>query len=150
MLKPEVKRDVSFMLFCILFVVLMGREYVHAHPVIRPIPEVYAVEPTPEKKPDPTPENIIAYIAEVFKPEGTAVVVKAINCFYSESGLRTDAYNWNPSSNSEDIGVAQVNLKYHPDVSKESMYDFQKNIDKAYRIYKSRKGFGAWYGKGCK
>jgi len=115
--------------------------------IIKPIPEVYAVEVTPTPTPEPTVENIVSYIAKVFRPEGTSVVVKAIDCFYSESGLRTEAYNWNPKSNTEDRGVAQINSVHK--LTPEQAHNFIKNIDKAYEIYKSRGNFSAWYGKGC-
>lgn len=151
-LKPEVQRDVWMLITFIAVVVLGGREWTHAHPVISPIPEAYASAPVPTPTPTPVPEpsaeNIIAYIAKTFAPEGTAVMVKAIECFYSESGLRTNAYNFN-SNGTDDRGVAQINSVHR--MSAGDAHNFTKNIDKAYAIYKSRgNNFSAWYGRGCK
>lgn len=95
----------------------------------------------------PTKTNIIAYIAKVFEPEGTAVQVRAIRCFYSESGLRTEAYNYN-TNGTEDRGVAQINSIHGMKTS--DAHNFKMNINKAYQIYKGRgSNFSAWYGKDC-
>jgi len=108
----------------------------------------------------PTPENIVSYIMKTWTPHGTpqekAEAVKAINCFYSESGLRAEAYNYNPPytdrngvyhEGTEDRGVAQINSIHG--MSKDDAHNYKKNIDMAYKIYK-RRGFTAWYGKLCK
>ncbi len=100
-----------------------------------------------EEENRPTKANIIAYIAKVFENEGTAVQVRAINCFYSESGLRTDAVSPTNKNGTIDRGVAQINSIHG--MKPEDAHDFKKNIDKAYQIYK-RRGFSAWYGKACK
>jgi len=103
----------------------------------------------------PTPKNselvdIVAYIAQVFEPEGKEVVVQAINCFYSESGLREDAVGQNTDEHrSKDHGVAQLNDYWHS-LTPQQKTDYKANIDKAYDIYKGRGGnFSAWYGKRC-
>ena len=106
---------------------------------------VYAKEPTPSPSPEPTLQNIIAYIVEVFEPEGKETVVWAINCFYSESGLRHDAYNYN-TNGTEDRGVAQVNSIHG--LTPDEAHDFRINIDTAYQVYK-RQGRAAWYGSRC-
>ena len=92
-------------------------------------------------------EQIVAYITKKFAPEGKHVVVQAINCFYSESGLRSNAVGVNRNG-SNDVGVAQINSIHG--MSTEDRMDYKKNIDKAYKIYKSRGNWSAWYGKGCK
>lgn len=105
-----------------------------------------ASTPLVEVTPAPKRSEIIAYIAKTFEPEGAQVMVKAVECFYSESGLRYNAVNTN-TNGTHDGGVAQIN-----DVHKmtlEDRMDYQKNIDKAYEIYKRRGNFSAWYGKLC-
>lgn len=112
----------------------------------------------PEKKLEATKANIVAYIMEVFGKYGTHVGVQAIQCFYSESGLRTDAYNHNPEKKdengnvirkaSEDRGVAQINSvhKYNP----QDMHDYRKNIDAAEKVFlRAGKTFNPWYGVLC-
>ena len=95
-------------------------------------------------------EVIVAYIARVFEPEGKDVVVKAINCFYSESGLRTKAVGQNKDVHkSKDWGVAQLNDYWH-NLTTDEKTEYKANIEKAYEIYKSRGNFSAWYGKLCK
>jgi len=94
--------------------------------------------------------EIVAYIAYKFEPEGKDVVVKAINCFYSESGLRSNAVGQNSDGpRSKDWNVAQLNDYWH-NLSEEEKTDYKANIDRAYQIYKGRGGnFSAWYGKLC-
>lgn len=109
-----------------------------------------AAEPTPTPAPPPTTANIVAYIAKKFEPEGKAVVVKAINCFYSESGLRAEAVGQNNDGpRSKDHGVAQLNDYWHKLTDREKT-DYIANIDRAYKIYKGRgNSFEAWYGRLC-
>lgn len=94
--------------------------------------------------------EIVAYIAYKFEPEGKDVVVRAINCFYSESGLRSNAVGQNNDApKSKDFGVAQLNDYWH-NLTEEQKTDYKANIDKAYDIYKGRgNSFEAWYGKLC-
>ena len=103
------------------------------------------VQPTPTQL-----EEIVAYITRVFEPEGKDVVVRAINCFYSESGLREDAVGQNKDVHkSTDHGVAQLNSYWHR-LTEEEKTDYKANIDRAYKIYKGRgDSFSAWYGKLC-
>lgn len=110
-----------------------------------------AFEEAPLASPTPSPittDVIVAEIARVFEPEGKHVVVQAINCFYSESGLRAEAINDKNTNGTTDAGVAQIN-----DVHKMSVkdrLDYKKNIAKAYQIYKGRgSNWSAWYGKLC-
>lgn len=96
---------------------------------------------------EPTKPNIVSYIMEVFGKYGTDVGVQAILCFYSESGLRTEAYNFN-NNGTDDRGIAQVNSihGYNP----KDLYDFRKNIDAAEQIYiRAGKTFTPWYGEMC-
>jgi len=113
--------------------------------------DVYASVPsTPTPTPEPTPselEEIVAYITRTFEPEGKDVVVEAINCFYSESGLRTDAYNFN-SNNTSDHSVAQINSVHIGRFGDGFTKDWKENIDTAYKIYKEQ-GWNPWYGKLC-
>lgn len=94
-------------------------------------------------------EEVISYITHVFEPEGKSVVVRAINCFYSESGLRPNAVGQNKDVHkSKDHGVAQLNDYWHK-LTEAEKTDYKANIDKAYKIYKGRGNFSAWYGKLC-
>jgi hypothetical protein len=110
---------------------------------------------TPTPTPTPTGptdlENIVAYIARVFEPEGKHIVVRAINCFYSESGLRENAVGQNSDGpKSKDHGVAQLNDYWHK-LSEAEKTEYKANIDRAYKIYKGRgNNFDAWYGRGCR
>lgn len=102
----------------------------------------------PEEKLSPTKENIVAYITKVFGRYGTDVAVQAINCFYSESGLRTEAVNDKNSNGTVDRGVAQINSIHG--LSKEDAHDFIKNIDMAEKVYlRAGKSFRPWYGRLC-
>lgn len=108
---------------------------------------------TQQLQPTPTPselEDIVSYITRVFEPEGKDVVVRAINCFYSESGLRENAVGYNTDIHqSIDYGVAQLN-GYWQNLTSEEKTNYKANIDKAYEIYKGRgNNFEAWYGKLC-
>lgn len=98
-------------------------------------------------KEEPTLENIVAYITKVFEPEGKHIVVRAINCFYSESGLRPDAVNTSNSNGTVDRGIAQINSIWK--MKPEDAHNYRKNIDKAYEIYKRSGSFRPWYGKAC-
>lgn len=117
--------------------------------------DVYASSPrtitvTPTATPIPSPselEEIVAYITRVFEPEGKHVAVWAIKCFYSESDLNPVRVNSGNSNGSIDYGIAQVNSVHG--ISKDELMNFYKNIDAAYKIYKSQ-GKSAWYGKDCK
>lgn len=93
----------------------------------------------------PTTDMIVSYITKVFGKSGKHVAVQAIRCFYSESGLRTEAYNKN-TNGSEDRGVAQINSIHG--MKPADAHDYKKNIDKAYQIY-LRRGWKPWYGKDC-
>lgn len=96
-------------------------------------------------------EEIVAYIARRFEPEGKGVVVRAINCFYSESGLRSNAVGQNSDGpKSKDHGVAQLNDYWHK-LTQAEKTDYRANIDRAYEIYKGNgHTFNPWYGKGCR
>lgn len=126
--------------------------YVTQEEVVSPCPEdrgcsvkvhtVYASDDSTEL------EQIVAYITKKFAPEGKHVVVKAIQCFYGESGLRNNAVGVNKNG-SNDVGVAQINSIHG--MSTEDRMNYKKNIDKAYKIYKSRGNtFDAWYAPACR
>ena len=131
---------------------LASHEYLLSPPVALQAEILPIAGLIPEKQEKPTKANIVSYIMEVFGKYGTDVGVKAINCFYSESGLRTEAYNYN-NNGTEDRGVAQINSIHK--MKPEDAHDYKKNIDKAEKIFLSRgkkfavKNGGAWYGKLC-
>jgi hypothetical protein len=108
--------------------------------------EALVVLPSPS--PTPSKSEIIGEIAKVFEPEGTAVVVKAISCFYSESGLRWNAYNDKNSNGTTDSNVAQINSVHIKRFGNKFQTDYKENIRVAHMIYKER-GFDAWYAPGC-
>jgi hypothetical protein len=111
--------------------------------------EVNTVALAPTPTPPPTDEEVLSYIVEVFSPEGRAVVVKAMNCFYSESGLRWDAISPVNKNGTRDGGIAQINDVHK--LTMEERLDYKTNINKAYDIYVGRgHNFSAWYGIGCK
>lgn len=90
-------------------------------------------------------EEITAYIVKTFEPEGRAVATRALACFISESGLKSDAVGYN-TNGTADVGVAQINDVHG--LSIEARKDWHTNIKKAYQIYK-QSGWGAWYGRYC-
>jgi hypothetical protein len=101
-----------------------------------------------EEEMEATKENIVWYIMKVFGKHGTDVAVKAISCFYSESGLRTEAYNFN-SNGTEDRGVAQINSIHG--LRPEDAHNYRKNIDMAERVFvRAGNSFRPWYGQLCK
>ena len=57
-----------------------------------------------------------------------------------------EAINWSNKNQTLDIGYMQINTLYvNKNIFKPSqLFDCKKNIDAAYEIYKSWKGFGAW------
>ncbi len=111
---------------------------------------LYAYEPstvnTVTYKP-PTVGDVVAEIAYIFEPEGTAVVVRAINCFYSESGLNPSAVHLNYNG-THDGGIAQINDIWK--MSLDERFDYIANIKKAHEIYLRSHSFNLWYGRGCK
>lgn len=112
--------------------------------MVQPAPKLGLI---PEKELKPTKANIVAYIMEVFGKYGTDVAVQAIECFYSESGLRTEAYNFN-NNGTEDRGVAQINSIHG--MNPEDAHDFIKNIDMAEKVYvRAGQTFNPWYGARC-
>lgn len=147
-ISPQAERSIYHVIIITFILCFLVNKFQPA--TVSPLSDVYAYTPvsSPTQTPEPTTENIVAYIAKVFEPEGTAIVVKAIDCFYSESGLRTDAYNFNAWNSTDDRGIAQINSIHG--MKPEDAHNPWKNIDKAHQIYKSRGNFSAWYGRGCK
>ena len=152
---------IGFLYLMILMVGLYDLQYfkfpqpIEAHEIISPVATQSAVLKVKVKEITPTPtpselEEVVAYVARKFEPEGKQVVVRAINCFYSESGLRPNAVGQNKDAHkSKDHGVAQLNDYWHK-LTEAEKTDIHANIDKAYKIYKGRGGnFSAWYGKLC-
>lgn len=114
---------------------------------------VQVATPAATLTPVPSPTELVEVVAEIaktFEPEGKQVVVKAINCFYSESGLRPNAVGQNKDSHhSKDHGVAQLNDYWHK-LTEAEKTEIEANVKKAYKIYKGRgNNFSAWYGKLC-
>jgi hypothetical protein len=163
----QVVRSTIFMILLILSIGFIVKERIENR-IISTVIEAYEVPaltatPTPTNTPTPTPtiselETVISYITRKFEKEGKDVVIQAINCFYSESGLRPEAQGWNPPKlnpdgslkepASSDHGVAQLNDYWH-NLTPKQKTDIKANIDYAYRIYKSRGDFSAWYGGRC-
>lgn len=139
---PETWASIWFVAFMVAFILPFMKEK-----IISPLSEsplvVQADEPEKSEL-----QKVIGYITYKFEPEGKDVVVRAINCFYSESGLRPLAYGWNEWNKTSDVGVAQVNSVHGWTV--EQLQDYKFNIDKAYELYKASNSFSPWYGKGCK
>ena len=124
------------------------RANVHSYDVLASDIAPKTHTPTPTAIPTPTElENIVSYITRKFEGEGKEVVVWAINCFYSESGLRPEAVNDHNTNGTTDRGLAQVNSVHR--YSAEELHTIEGNIDAAYEIYQ-RQGKGAWYGAKCK
>jgi len=96
----------------------------------------------------PTASEVVREIANVFSKERPDVIVRAINCFYSESGLRENARHVN-TNGTTDGGIGQINSVHKlPD---EVLFDYKKNIAESYKIYKSwGNSFAPWYGSGCR
>ncbi len=137
-ISPQAERSI-YQVIIVTFIVCFFVNYFQPKPV-SPI-SAYAMEP----ELPPTAE-IVSYIAKTFEPEGTSVVVWAIRCFYAESKLKTDAYNYNAWNDTDDRGVAQINSIHG--LSPEDAQDYKKNIDMAYQVYK-KQGTSAWYAQGC-
>ena len=141
---PLWKMLLMFILLVIVIIIYFGYKAQHPPEIISPLQDsvlnvpIQVVYAAGNEK-----SEIIAYIAKTFEKEGTATQVWAIKCFYSESGLRTDAYNFN-SNGTEDKGIAQINSVHR----KSNLYDFKTNINAAYQIYK-RSGKNAWFGRDC-
>ena len=111
-------------------------------------PNLFVYAPVKKEVRPPTDEEVVTEIAHVFRKEGRHVIVKAILCFYGESGLRYDAVGINKSG-SKDGGIAQINDIHK--MSLEDRLDYKKNITKAYEIYLNRgKNFNAWYAPSCR
>lgn len=138
-----------------LVMLLYYKQLIHQPTFISPVEADYTpsqVVTTPTIQPSPTPEtahdpewvDIAKEIIDVFKPEGKQVTEWALRCFYSESGWRNEAYNFNKNG-SDDRGVAQVNSIHN---FMGNLHDYKYNIRKAHEIYK-RQGKNAWYGKQC-
>lgn len=98
--------------------------------------------------------EIVDYILTTFAPSGRNAQTEALACFISESGLRPNAYNWNPPYTdkngvlhqaTDDKGIAQINSIHGMG---DKAYDWKKNIEKAYQLYKEQ-GWSIWYGWGC-
>lgn len=146
-MKKDVKISVLVIILLCIIVGLLGYLHEATRKFISPLPKgftrtiVKIVEASPG---DP----VIDEISRVFKKEGTKVVGKAIVCLYAESKLRIDAVNIN-SDGSKDRGIAQISDKWHPEVTDKEAFDYKLAIKHAYRIYKQRGNFSAWYGVGC-
>lgn len=147
--RAKMQRDLAILIGLCVTVIALG-SLIESKRIVSPCPSegcfikvhtIYAFDDSTEL------EQIVAYITKKFAPEGKHVVVKAIQCFYSESGLRSNAVGVNKNG-SNDVGVAQINSIHG--MSTEDRMDYKKNIDKAYKIYKSRGSFEAWYAPACR
>ena len=144
-------RNKVWFIIWLLSVAVVGYYATHKPEIISPLPESgFYLKTTVYASDDSHPafvvtwEDIAEEIIAVFSVEGKEATQWALKCFYSESGWRVDAYNFN--SNETDVrGVAQVN-SVHGFTG--DLYDYKYNIRKALEIYQSS-GKEAWYGSQC-
>lgn len=118
-----------------------------APPLFQPASVIVEAQNMVTPTPTPTDKEVIDEVVRVFAPEGRHVVIKALNCFYSESGLRWNAINDKNKNGSIDGGVAQLNDVWK--LTLDERLNYRINIQKAYEIYK-RSGWRPWFGVGCK
>src|SRR3990167_630705 len=141
----EVKYKYNFVssvliLAAFLALVAVVGYYNKPQPMISPLPRSFM--PTIVKVVEASPgDPVIDYISFVFRKEGTRVVGKMISCAYGESKFNTDAYNYN-TDGSDDLGIFQINSKHGYSI--EDRRNYKKNIQMAYKIYKTQ-GLRAWY-----
>lgn len=108
---------------------------------------VKQVQAQPPK--DPTIEEIVDYILFVFKDETPKVKVKALHCFISESQLNPKAVNDSNKNGTTDYNIPQINSIHIKRFGDKFITNWRESIKVGYQIYKER-GFGAWYGTGCR
>lgn len=128
--------------------------YVEAKPL-----EARVVNASPTPEPTPRVSDVVYAIAQEFESgedyrEDVQVVVKAIECFKSESGLNPKAIGVNhheDGSTTKDRGIAQINDRWHPKLTDDEALDYKENVRYAKEMYESRGTFAApgWYGTGC-
>lgn len=151
--KFGLSKDAIISIWAVAFFTLAGINVANVlHKVTSPCPDtgcnahliktVYAKEPKTEL------QEITEYIIKLWEQKyGRKEAVKALACFISESGLRSDAYNFN-SNGTWDYGVAQWN-QVHGQSIEELKGNWKKQLDLAFSLYEQR-GWKPWYGKGCK
>lgn len=83
-------------------------------------------------------QQILAYIVEKFGDDAPDAIVLIRKC--ENGSFNPEATNWNRNG-TWDAGIFQVNQVHG--YSLEEMYDYKKNIDAAYKIFKGR-GWTAW------
>jgi len=145
------KKTIFWFIVWMLTIVFVGYMATHQSEIISPLPNtgfylrttVYADE-SDHPAYSETWEDVSKEIIEVFSIEGKQATEWALRCFYSESGWREEAYNFN-SNETDDRGIAQINSVhgYSGD-----LHDYKYNIRKALEIYQ-RDGSVAWYGSQC-
>lgn len=146
---------IAILIVCII-VAIVGHYNVSRSKILSPISQTYAQESIPTPTPliimvayeDEMGDPIIDEISRVFKNEGTKTVAKAIMCFYTESKLNPNAYNFN-SNGTGDYNIAQINSVHISKYGDKFMHDWKENIRIAYKIYKEQ-GWKPWYGSGCR
>jgi hypothetical protein len=148
--RVKVQRDIAILIGLCVTVIALGSLF-ESKRIISPCPSngcfsvkvVYASEEVPEF------EQIVSYITKKFAPEGKHVVVKAIACFYGESGLRKEAVGHNKNGTT-DHGIPQINSIHTKRYGDKFKTDWKESINVAYKIYKSRGSFEAWYAPACR
>ena len=135
----EVKTSIWIVIALVFVGVYLG-EKLHP-PIISPLADnVYAYnEPTstPTRKPEPTVENITAYISRKWAKHGNAEVKRALDISFCESGWRDKAYNHN-SNGTGDWNIFQINSVHIKRYGTVWMHDWTANIDTAYKIYQAQ------------
>jgi phosphomevalonate kinase len=87
-------------------------------------------------------QEMIDYIIKTFEPEGSLVVFQALEIAQCESHWRPNAYHYNTNTTG-DYGLFQINSVHVFRYGTGFMYDWKKNVDTAYKIYKSS-GWNPW------
>lgn len=100
--------------------------------------------PSPTPLPVPTTAEIVSEIANEFSDVPKADLVRAINIAFCESGIRTDAYNFNTNATG-DHSIFQINDVHTKTFGGKFKEDWRENIRVARKIYdRHSQSFSAW------
>ncbi len=113
---------------------------------ISPLPAdayTYDSAPTPYLMPSPAPlperQRNIQLIDWIFGADAE----QAVKVFMCESGLRTDAINWNNADHFPDVGIAQIHTTSSSLFRLDEMENAVANLYQAKRLFDTR-GFQPW------